>query len=185
MIILGIVMAENNNKKNLEQATFGAGCFWCVEAIFDNLDGVVDIRAGYAGGKVQNPSYEQVCTGTTGHVEVIQIDFNPQIISYNALLDILWKSHDPTTVNRQGGDIGTQYRSVIFYQSEKQRILAEESKKEVNESDMYQGSIVTEITPLEIFYLAESYHQNYYRLNKKAPYCQSVIAPKLEKIFKL
>jgi len=178
-------MSKNINEENIEQATFGAGCFWCVEAVFDNLDGVVDVRVGYTGGKVQNPSYKQVCSGTTGHVEVIQIDFNPQSISYKDLLNILWKSHDPTTENRQGADIGTQYRSVIFYQSEKQRIVAEESKKEINELNMYQNPIVTEIIPLKIFYIAENYHQNYYRLNKDAPYCQSVITPKLEKIFKI
>lgn len=179
LIILGFVMASNNKK----QATFGAGCFWCVEAIFEQIEGVLDVRSGYAGGTTKNPTYKDVCSGRTGHVEVIQIDFNPQIITYEDLLDILWKSHDPTTVNKQGRDIGSQYRSAIFYHSEQQRIAAEESKKKMDKSGKYSDSIVTEIIPIGSFYKAENYHQDYYRLNKEAPYCQLVIAPKLKKIF--
>ena len=177
-------MCKNNNKYGFEQATFGAGCFWCVEAIFEKLDGVISVKSGYTGGAVKNPTYEEVCSGVTGHVEVVQIEFNPHTITYLELLDILWKSHDPTTFNRQGADVGSQYRSVIFYHSEKQRIVAEESKQVVNKSSMYEDSIVTEILPIETFYIAENYHQNYYRLNKDAPYCQLVIEPKLKKLFK-
>ena len=152
-------MASNNKK----QATFGAGCFWCVEAIFEQIEGVLDVRSGYAGGTTKNPTYKDVCSGRTGHVEVIQIDFNPQIITYEDLLDILWKSHDPTTVNKQGRDIGSQYRSAIFYHSEQQRIAAEKSKKKMDKSGKYSDSIVTEIIPIGSFYKAENYHQDYYR----------------------
>ena len=178
-------MEETDNKKKhiIEQATFGGGCFWCVEAIFERLEGVADVRAGYSGGKTKNPTYENVCSGQTGHVEVIQLDFNPQIISFKQLLDIFWKSHDPTTLNRQGGDTGTQYRSAVFYHSDKQRVIAEKSKKNADRSSMFEDSIVTEITRLATFYSAEEYHQDYYRLNSNAPYCQVVIQPKLKKLF--
>ena len=174
---------ERQIEQNIQQATFGAGCFWCVEAIFDRLDGVADVRAGYTGGEVENPSYEDVCSGRTGHVEVIQLDFNPQIISFKQLLNIFWKAHDPTTMNRQGADTGTQYRSAIFYHSNWQRNIAEKSMKEVDTAKMYENSIVTEITPLDVFYPAEDYHQDYYRRNVNAQYCQVVIQPKLKKIY--
>jgi peptide-methionine (S)-S-oxide reductase len=185
-IILGIILAETekNINQNIEQATFGAGCFWCVEAVFEQLDGVVDVRSGYTGGTTENPTYEDICTGKTGHAEVIQIDFDPSLISYENLLDIFWKSHDPTTLNRQGADTGTQYRSAIFYHTEKQKETADNSKENVEKSDLYFDSIVTEITLLTKFYVAEKDHQDYYRINQNAPYCQLVIKPKLDKLFK-
>jgi len=185
-IILGIILAETekNINQNIEQATFGAGCFWCVEAVFEQLDGVIDVRSGYTGGTTENPTYEDICTGKTGHAEVIQIDFDPSLISYENLLDIFWKSHDPTTLNRQGADTGTQYRSAIFYHTEKQKEKADNSKENVEKSDLYFDSIVTEITLLTKFYVAENDHQDYYRINQNAPYCQLVIKPKLDKLFK-
>ena len=180
-------MEETDNKKKhiIEQATFGGGCFWCVEAIFERLEGVADVRAGYTGGKTKKPTYEDVCSGQTGHVEVIQLDFNPQIISFKQLLDIFWNAHNPTTLNRQGADFGTQYRSAIFYHTDKQREIAEESLKAATKIDMYKDPIVTEIIPLTTFYLAEAHHQDYYRQNANAPYCQVVIQPKIKKLFDL
>ena len=185
-MIFGFVLAEteNNINQNIEQATFGAGCFWCVEAVFERLKGVVDVRVGYAGGNTENPTYEDICTGTTGHAEVIQIDYNQRVISYEKLLDVFRKSHDPTTLNRQGADIGTQYRSVLFYKNAKQRKIAEKSKKRANQSGVYINPIITEILPMGTFYLAEDYHQDYYRLNPDAPYCQVMIKPKLDKLYK-
>ena len=185
-ILFGVILAEteNNIKQNIEMATFGAGCFWCVEAIFETLDGVMDVQAGYAGGNINNPSYEDICTGTTGHAEVIQITYNANVISFDKLLNIFWMSHDPTTLNQQGADIGTQYRSVIFYHNEVQQKILQESIKKVRESEMFVNPIITEISPLDIFYLAEGYHQNYYRVNPNAPYCQVVIEPKLKKFNK-
>ena len=183
-IIFSFIMAETeiDIQHKIEQATFGAGCFWCVEAVFEHLEGVVDVRAGYAGGNTENPTYEDICTGTTGHAEVIQIDYNPGIISYEKLLEVFWKSHDPTTLNQQGADIGTQYRSIIFHQNEEQQKIIQKSMNAADSSGIYENSIVTEIMPLGIFYLAEDYHQNYYRVNPNAPYCRVVIKPKLEKI---
>ena len=175
---------EKNINQNIEQATFGAGCFWCVEAVFERLKGVVDVRVGYAGGNTENPTYEDICRGKTGHAEVIQIDYDSSLISFEKLLDIFWKSHDPTTLNRQGADVGTQYRSAIFYHSEKQKETADTSRKKTNKSDLYTDPIVTEITPLTKFYIAENYHQDYFRINKNAPYCQLVIKPKLDKLYK-
>ena len=185
-IILGFILAETekNTIKTFEQATFGAGCFWCVEAVFEQLDGVIDVRSGYTGGTTENPTYEDICKGKTGHAEVIQIDFDPSLISYKILLDIFWKSHDPTTLNRQGTDTGTQYRSAIFYHTEKQKETADNSKENVEKSDLYFDSIVTEITLLTKFYVAENDHKDYYRVNQNAPYCQIVIKPKLDKLFK-
>jgi len=185
-IILGFILAETekNINQNIEQATFGAGCFWCVEAVFEQLDGVIDVRSGYTGGTTENPTYEDICTGKTGHAEVIQIDFDPSLISYKILLDIFWKSHDPTTLNRQGADTGTQYRSAIYYHTEKQKETADNSKENMEKSDLYFDSIVTEITLLTKFYVAENDHQDYYRINQNAPYCQLVIKPKLDKLFK-
>ena len=185
-IILGFILAETekNINQNIKQATFGAGCFWCVEAVFEQLDGVVDVRSGYTGGTTEYPTYEDICTGKTGHAEVIQIDFDPSLISYENLLDIFWKSHDPTTLNRQGADTGTQYRSAIFYHTEKQKETADNSKENMEKSDLYFDSIVTEITLLTKFYVAENDHQDYYRINQNAPYCQLVIKPKLDKLFK-
>lgn len=164
----------------LDKATFGAGCFWCVEAVFERLPGVQSVVAGYAGGTTANPTYEQVCTDTTGHAEVAQIMFDPSKISYEKLLEVFWKAHDPTTLNRQGADVGTQYRSVIFYHDEKQKIAAEKSRQEAQKS--FSDPIVTEIKPLTAFYNAENYHQDYFNKNPNAPYCRLVIKPKLEKL---
>ena len=183
-IILGFILAgtEKNINQNIEQATFGAGCFWCVEAVFQEIDGVLDVRSGYTGGSTDNPTYEDICTGKTGHAEVIQIDYDPSIISYEKLLDIFWKSHDPTTLNRQGADTGTQYRSAIYFHSEIQKELARKSKDAADKIKLYSNPIVTEISPLAKFYIAENYHQDYYKVNQNAPYCQFVIRPKLEKL---
>lgn len=164
----------------VEKATFGAGCFWCVEAVFERLDGVRSVVAGYAGGTKENPTYEEVCTGKTGHAEVAQITFDPAKISYVHLLEMFWVAHDPTTMNRQGADHGTQYRSVIFYHDEKQRAAAEESKRKAAKG--FGDPIVTEIKPLTHFYEAENYHQDYFRNNPNAPYCRFVIKPKLDKL---
>ena len=163
-----------------EKATFGGGCFWCIEAVFERLDGVDTVISGYAGGTTPNPSYKEVCTGRTGHAEVAEITFDPKKISYEKLLDVFWIAHDPTTLNRQGADHGTQYRSVIFYHDEKQKLAAEKSLKEAQKN--FNDPIVTEIKPLEKFYVAEDYHQDYFRNNEDAPYCQFVIKPKLEKL---
>jgi len=168
----------------LETATFGAGCFWCVEAIFEDLRGVHDVNSGYSGGHVVNPTYKQVTSGTTGHAEVTQIKFDPSVISYEDLLYILWRTHDPTTLNRQGADAGTQYRSAIFYHSPEQKAAAEKSKKETDASDLYSDPIVTEIVPFEAYYEAEDYHQDYYAINPNQPYCKFVIDPKINKFRK-
>ena len=166
----------------LETATFGGGCFWCVEAVFQDLKGVHRTVSGYAGGSTPNPTYEQVCAEITGHAEVVQIAFDPGTISYEDLLDIFWRTHDPTTLNRQGADVGTQYRSVIFYHNETQKALSERSRAETDASGLWPDPIVTEIAALQAFYPAENYHQNYYRLNADQPYCQVVIAPKVRKL---
>lgn len=168
----------------LEKATFGSGCFWCTEAVFQSLKGVHQVVSGYAGGKVKNPTYQQICTGATGHAEVTQITFDPQVISYEELLYVFWRTHDPTTLNRQGADVGTQYRSVIFYHNEQQKAAAEKSKKETDASGLWPNPIVTEINPLTEFYSAEEYHQNYYRNNPTQPYCRVVIDPKMQKLRK-
>ena len=168
----------------LETATFGAGCFWCVEAVFLQLDGVQKVISGYTGGATRNPDYRSVCTGTTGHAEVVQIEFDPEVISFKELLEVFWHTHDPTTLNRQGNDTGTQYRSAIFYHSDTQRSIAEESKAETDQSNLWSDPIVTEITPIGLFYPAEDYHQNYFELNPTQPYCQFVIQPKMEKFTK-
>ena len=164
----------------IETADFGGGCFWCMEAVFERLPGVISVTSGYAGGHTENPTYQQVCTGTTGHAEVTQIEFDPAKISFGQLLDVFWQAHDPTTLNRQGADEGTQYRSIILYRSEKQKLEAEKSKIAAQQN--FRHPIVTEIVPLEKFYPAEDYHQQYFDENSDAPYCQIVIAPKLEKL---
>jgi peptide-methionine (S)-S-oxide reductase len=169
----------------LETATFAGGCFWCSEAIFQNLQGVTSVMSGYTGGTVENPTYEQVCSGTTGHAEAIQIFYDPAKISYKELLEVFWKTHDPTTLNRQGNDTGTQYRSAIFYHSGEQRQTAEAYKKELGAAKIWNSPIVTEIVPFKKFYKAEDYHQNYYRQNAGQPYCRFVITPKLEKFRKV
>lgn len=165
-----------------ELATFGGGCFWCTEAIFQRLPGVKSVASGYAGGKTENPSYEEVCSGRTGHAEVIQIEFDPAQLSFASLLDVFWHAHDPTTLNRQGADVGTQYRSIILYASEEQKKTAEKAKQTA--SSQFSNPIVTEIVPLKKFYKAERYHQNYFNNNPSAPYCSFVIRPKLDKVLK-
>lgn len=163
----------------METAIFGGGCFWCTEAVFQKLKGIKSVMPGYAGGKIENPSYEWVSMGTTGHAEVIKIEFDPTVISYEELLDIFWHVHNPTTLNKQGDNVGTQYRSIILYTSEDQRNKAEQSLKKISESGEFSKPIVTEIKPLDTFYDAESYHKNYFENNTLQPYCQIVIAPKL------
>lgn len=165
-----------------ELATLGGGCFWCVEAVFEQLRGVRSVRSGYAGGSPPNPSYELVCTGSTGHAEVVQITFDPAVISYREILEIFFVTHDPTTLNRQGADWGTQYRSVIFTHDETQRAIAEAVIADLTGEGVFDRPIVTEVTPLDAFYAAETYHQAYYRRNGDKPYCQAVIAPKIAKL---
>jgi len=169
----------------LDTVTFGAGCFWCVEAIFQRLKGVVAVRSGYSGGARPNPTYEQVCSGATGHAEVCQVIYDPSEISFPELLEVFWGTHDPTTPNRQGNDVGTQYRSVIFYHSEEQRRLAEEYRRKLDEAMVFSDPIVTEIVPFAMFYSAENYHQNYYNQHGSQPYCSFVIQPKVEKLKKV
>jgi peptide-methionine (S)-S-oxide reductase len=172
-------------KPGMELATFGSGCFWCTEAIFLNVQGVEKVESGYSGGKVKNPTYREVCSGLTGHAEVIQVTYDPKVVSYDELLEIFWQTHDPTTLNRQGADEGTQYRSVVFYHNDEQKTLAEGYKKKLTEAKAFDDPIVTEISPFTIFYKAEDYHQNYYNLNGSAPYCSFVIKPKLDKFKKV
>ncbi len=172
-------------EQKYELATFGNGCFWCTEAVFQRLQGVLKVESGYSGGGIPNPSYEAVCTGTTGHAEVIQVTYDPSQMSYDTLLEVFWDSHDPTTLNRQGADVGTQYRSVIFYHSEKQKLEAQELKEKLDNSGVYKHAIVTEIVPFTQFYKAENYHQDYFNLHGSQPYCAVVIKPKVDKLMKL
>ena len=185
----GVLFASDDNKQkimteeekpSLSVATFGAGCFWCVEAVFEQLDGVHDVESGYMGGDVENPTYRDVSSGTSGHAEVTRILYDPEVIGFEKLLDWLWRSHDPTTLNRQGADVGTQYRSAIFYHDETQRTVAEASKDAAQAN--FDAPIVTEIAEAGTYYPAENYHQDYYRENASAPYCQMVIRPKLHKL---
>jgi peptide-methionine (S)-S-oxide reductase len=173
-------MASSN-----QVATFGGGCFWCLEAVFKELRGVIEVVSGYAGGSVKNPSYRDVCSGRTGHAEVVQITFDPGVISYRDLLRIFFSIHDPTTLNRQGADVGTQYRSVIFWHDEAQKQVAQETIRELSDEGVWKAPIVTQVLPLEAFYRAEDYHQNYFDQNPNQPYCQAVVAPKLAKFRKL
>lgn len=167
-------------------ATLANGCFWCTEAVFTSLEGVLQVTSGYTGGKIKNPTYKEVCSGSTGHAECLQIVYDPAKISFAELLEVFWETHDPTTLNRQGNDVGTQYRSGIFFHSEEQREKAVQYKEALNKSGAFDRPIVTEITPFEIFYPAENYHQQYYELNGDSnPYCQLVIRPKLEKFRKV
>ena len=190
-VIIGLVIPDisnaqnmNNEKSELEQVTFGAGCFWCIEAVFEELNGVKSVESGYSGGNVKNPTYKQVCDGTTGHAEVARITYDSKVISFKEMLEVFWKTHDPTTLNKQGNDVGTQYRSAIFYHNEKQKEEAEYYKKELDKSRAFDKPIITEISPLKNYYPAEDYHQNYYSLNPNQGYCQYVIAPKLDKFRK-
>jgi peptide-methionine (S)-S-oxide reductase len=166
---------------NTQTAVFGGGCFWCIEAVFDQLKGVESVESGYMGGKNPNPTYQQVCDGNTGHVEVIRVNFDPQRISFTELLDVFFTVHDPTTLNRQGNDVGTQYRSVIFYTSEEQKQQAEEAIAKLNSSRAFPSPVVTTVEPAKDFFVAENYHQEYYANNSSQPYCQFVISPKMKK----
>jgi len=169
---------------SLETAVFGGGCFWCLEAVFQRLPGVKSVESGYMGGRVENPTYREVCTGTTGHAEVVRVSFDPSQISYRDLLDVFFAIHDPTTLNRQGNDVGTQYRSVIYYASDEQRRAAEQVIAELTAAHEFSSPIVTAIEPAATFYVAEGYHQNYFNQNSEQPYCRFIIAPKLEKFRK-
>jgi peptide-methionine (S)-S-oxide reductase len=182
-LFISILYGERSMKE-IQKATFGAGCFWCVEAVFERLDGVVDVIPGYSGGHKKNPTYREICTGRTGHAEVAQITFDTRIITFNKLLNMFWKSHDPTTRNKQGNDIGTQYRSAIFYHNDEQKTIAKESKNKVDNSNVFLNPVVTEITKLDKFWPAEDYHNNYYNNNMDQPYCRVIIKPKLDKLFK-
>ena len=173
---------NNNNNKTTQIATLANGCFWCTEAIFKRLKSVKSVLPGYSGGIVENPSYEEVCTGKTGHAESIQIEFDSTVTPYEKILDVFWHTHDPTTLNRQGNDVGTQYRSAIFYHDQKQKELAEKSKRDLEKAGVYKSPIVTEITPFKNFYIAEDYHKNYYEKHQDAPYCSFVINPKVHKL---
>jgi peptide-methionine (S)-S-oxide reductase len=166
----------------METATFGSGCFWCTEAVFQRLKGVESVVSGYGGGSVENPTYEEVCSGDTGHAEAIQIKYDPSQIKYDEILEVFWKTHDPTTLNQQGNDYGTQYRSAVFYHNDEQRKLAEEYKKKLDAAKIWDRPIVTEITPFTNFYPAEKYHQNFYNNNPNQPYCSYIIRPKLKKL---
>jgi len=192
-IILGVFMSASassqdgsanslDEDKPLATATFGNGCFWCTEAVFQQLRGVQSVGSGYAGGTTENPTYKSICTGTTGHAEVIQVTFDPAVVSYEKLLEVFWKSHDPTTLNRQGNDVGTQYRSVIFYHDDEQQALAEKYKRKLDESGAFDDPIVTEIAPFTKWYPAEDYHKNYFNQNSEQGYCRAIIAPKVAKI---
>ena len=172
------------NSSGPQKATFGGGCFWCTEAVFLDLNGVSKVESGYSGGKVKNPTYREVCSGLTGYAEVIQITYDPSLISYESLLEVFWNTHDPTTLNKQGADEGTQYRSVVFFHDEEQKRIAELYKKQLEASHVFKNPIVTEISPLINYYPAENYHQNYFALNPQQGYCQYVIRPKVEKFRK-
>ena len=180
---LGVnAMGQNAvNSPTKETITLGGGCFWCTEAVFEELKGVTKVESGYSGGTVPNPSYEQVCSGNTGHAEVSQITFDPKVIALKDILDVFFTVHDPTTLNRQGNDVGTQYRSVIFYRNDQQKAVAQQVIKEIEAAKLWDGKIVTELAPFKAFYKAEDYHQEYFRLHGGQPYCQAVIAPKVAK----
>lgn len=194
MLIIGLLSfsslfsqgKEPQGKVQLDSIVLGAGCFWCVEAIYQELNGVLEVESGYMGGGTKNPSYKEVCSGLSGHAEVVKLKFNSSVISLEEILEVFWSVHDPTTLNRQGNDVGTQYRSVIFYNTEEQRKLALDLKHELNVAKLWAGPVVTEISEAKVFYPAEDYHQNYYLENKgKNPYCSYVIAPKLDKFRKV
>lgn len=172
--------STQNSVKKMELATFAGGCFWCTEAVYESMDGVNKVTSGYMGGHKENPTYEEVSTGSTGHAEVVQLEFDPAIVSFKELMDVFWQAHDPTTLNRQGADVGTMYRSAIFFHSETQREVAEASKSEVQST--FKNPIVTEITEAVPFFVAEDYHQDFYNNNKTYPYCRVVISPKLRKL---
>jgi len=185
MLTLLFVHDVDAQKQKLEKATFGMGCFWCTEALFEKLNGVTTVKSCYEGGDVPNPTYEEVCTGTTNHAEVTEITYDPSKITYDELLEVFWKSHDPTTLNSQGADVGTQYRSVIFYHNEEQKEIATKYKAELNKTLAFGKPVVTAIESAAPFYIAENYHQDYFFKNGQAPYCKLVILPKVEKLEKL
>ena len=178
-------VTENIDNSKTKTATFGTGCFWCTEAIFQQVEGVIKVTSGYSGGRVENPSYKAVCTGTTGHAECLNIEYDPAKVTFDELLEMFWQVHDPTTLNRQGNDVGTQYRSVVFYHNDEQRITVEKYKAALGKSGAWDNPIVTTIEPFVKFYPAEDYHQNYYNSNKGEGYCQFVIRPKVEKFEKV
>jgi peptide-methionine (S)-S-oxide reductase len=178
-------MNQNTNSAQEQVATLGGGCFWCLEAVYAELQGVLRVESGYSGGTVERPTYQQVCSGDTGHAEVVQITFDPAQISFREILEVFFDIHDPTTLNRQGADVGTQYRSAIFYHSDEQKAVAEQVIGDLEKAGTWSDPIVTEVTPFEAFYPAEEYHRNYYALNTNRPYCRAVIAPKLGKFRKL
>ncbi|WP_208861494.1 peptide-methionine (S)-S-oxide reductase MsrA [Flavobacterium tructae] len=177
--------SKTKNSSNLETITLGGGCYWCVEAVYENLAGVKSVVSGFSGGKVANPTYEEVCTGTTGHAEVVQITYDKNVTDINEIFKVFFTVHDPTTLNRQGADVGTQYRSVIFYKNDEQKKAAESIITELNKAKVYNSPIVTKVDPFKVFYKAEDYHQNYYANNKNQPYCKMVIQPKIEKFEKV
>ncbi len=179
-------MSETDkNNDTLEIATLGAGCFWCIEAVFQGMKGVKKVISGYTGGDTLNPSYNEICTGTTGHAEVAQITYDPQEVSFSEVLEVFWQTHDPTTLNRQGNDVGTQYRSAVFYHNAEQQRISEEYKTKLDDSGAWPDPIVTEISPLEEFYPAEDHHQDYYKNNPQQPYCVFVVKPKVDKFRKV
>lgn len=175
---------ETKGSGRTEVATLGGGCFWCLEPIYEELQGVEDVVVGYAGGDVPNPSYEQVCSGRTGHAEVVQITFNPGVIAFDDILRVFFTMHDPTTLNRQGADVGIQYRSIVLYHDESQKVKAERIIQEIEAEDIWDNQIVTQVEPLDTFYRAEEYHQEYFRKNPNAGYCRAVVAPKVSKFRK-
>jgi len=185
LLITMNTMGFSKDKSKMETATFGAGCFWCVEAIFERVNGVIKVESGYAGGHVKNPDYKEVTSGTTGHAEVIQLSYDPELISFTALLEILFKTHDPTTLNRQGADVGTQYRSCILYHNENQKEIAQEVIDELDKAGIWKDPIVTTLEPFSEFYSAEQYHQEYFENNPNQGYCRLVIQPKVDKFEKL
>lgn len=185
IVLMLLIFSNEIMGKELEKATLGGGCFWCTEAVYLELKGVVDVKPGYSGGHVKNPSYKEVCNETTGHAEVVQITFDPEVVSFSEILEVFFVTHDPTTLNRQGNDVGTQYRSAIFYHSEAQKQTALKTVQLLNQEKAYLNPIVTEVTAFSAFYLAEDYHINYFARNKNQPYCQYVVAPKVEKFRKV
>lgn len=185
LLIVILIISMKTEGKDLEKATLGGGCFWCTEAVFLELNGVSNVKPGYSGGHVKNPTYKAVTSETTGHAEVVQITFNPEVVSFLEILEVFFATHDPTTLNRQGNDVGTQYRSAIFYHSEKQKQIALEVINQLDKESVFDNAIVTEVTRFDEFYIAEDYHINYFARNKNQPYCQFVVAPKVEKFKKV
>lgn len=177
--------SQGMKNQNFETATLGAGCFWCVEAIFENLNGVLKIESGYTGGEKPNPTYKEICSGLSGHAEVVKLTYDVNVITYKEILDVFFQTHDPTTLNKQGNDVGTQYRSVIYFHSDTQKIEAEEFKNNLNSTGAFINPVITEISPAEEFFVAEDYHQNYYNEHASQPYCSIMIKPKIDKFKKL